>query len=1072
MNTPNTNQNQISALALIAPSATLFSTGNTDGDGKNTTDGAAEANDRSLAGLSEATSDPISPSSGGRIVFQVCRFKPEPSIMSSMFGEQEPSAPVFSANDVDGLGKITASGMADAGATVTVTWPNGDSGDAVADSAGHWSLVSAAVQPEGRVSASAIDVNSRQSLESVVDYVDNVAPQEVAQVVLGDPDADGRINASGVAEVGSRVVVTWPDGSVSNTLPDDTGYWRAASAEVQTSGTITVVVMDAVGNDSPETLLVYEDVTAPQAPTILAMGDADSDGKINASGTAEVNSMVVISWPDGSATRMMVDGTGHWDAESPMVQTSGVVSVVSVDMAGNTSSPTMFDYRDITPPKAPTIATVDDKDGNGKISLGGTAETNSTIEVTWPDGKVGTIVTDGSGHWSLESRDVQVGGQVSVCAIDQAGNRSPIEYAYTVAPVRTSDILMNQGGYALATHGYSVSAAGDVNGDGYDDFITGKNATGATSVEVIFGGPGGRNGGFSIADDIRTQLAGASVSITRDLNGDGLADLIVGVPGQTGDPGECYVVYGKADGATVKLTDVAAGNGGFVIKGGGINSGISVSSAGDVNGDGLSDMIVGAFEGKSYVVFGKTNNAEIDLSKAALGYDGFVISEGNGVIKHAVSGAGDVNGDGLDDLLVGSPYFAKSYVVFGKATGEAIDLATVERGVGGFSVSGAEAFHPSASGYSVSAAGDVNGDGLADMVFGDDQDGARSYVVFGKIDGSAIDLAAVSAGVGGFVMAGGGGHVGYNVSAAGDVNGDGLADLILGAPYMGIKGNAYVVYGKADGRAVDLAAVAQGIGGFLVDGTGPDGIGVSVAAGGDLNGDGFADLVAGSGNNGTYVIYGGKQFATGVDQVGGVSADTLRGTAGADALVGGAGDDVLIGGGGADVLYAGAGNDAIHLNVENVAALSAGITDGQLARIDGGGGIDVLVLDGTGIMLDLTLISNVGRGHSRIESIERIDLGTGNELTIDMRDVMDMAAINVFNSANGWTGLGAAVSRHQVIVDGTVDDTVSLRQGASGWTDTGAAVNHGGHTYEVWTAGGVNGAQLLIDQLLTVNANV
>ena len=152
--------------------------------------------------------------------------------------------------------------------------------------------------------------------------------------------------------------------------------------------------------------------------------------------------------------------------------------------------------------------------------------------------------------------------------------------------------------------------------------------------------------------------------------------------------GKSYVVFGKQDNTdAINLSAIAAGTGGFVINGESTYdySGRAVSSAGDVNGDGLDDLIVGAYSvdpsnksnaGKSYVIFGKQDNAAINLSAIATGIGGFVINgeSADNSSSLSVSSAGDVNGDGLDDLIVGA-YLAtpsgksqagKSYVVFGK----------------------------------------------------------------------------------------------------------------------------------------------------------------------------------------------------------------------------------------------------------------------------------------------------------------------------------------------------------------------------------------------------------------------
>ncbi|MBI4603677.1 MAG: FG-GAP repeat protein, partial [Planctomycetes bacterium] len=162
---------------------------------------------------------------------------------------------------------------------------------------------------------------------------------------------------------------------------------------------------------------------------------------------------------------------------------------------------------------------------------------------------------------------------------------------------------------------------------------------------------------------------------------------------------------------------------------------------------------------------------------------------------------------------------------------EAIELADVAAGQGGFAVEGKGRL-PSDVGASVANAGDVNGDGIPDAIVGGRYCGyvcytVPSYVVLGRADGAPMDLEDVAAGRGGFVIRGESkrDRSGSSVSGAGDVNGDGLSDLLIGAPRADPGGRdragaSYVVVGKTTTEAVELSAVAGGQGGFVMRGSG------------------------------------------------------------------------------------------------------------------------------------------------------------------------------------------------------------------------------------------------------------
>ncbi|MHB1215670.1 MAG: beta strand repeat-containing protein, partial [Thiobacillus sp.] len=728
-------------------------------------------------------------------------------------------------------------------------------------------------------------------------------------------------------------------------------------------------------------------------------------------------------------------------------------------------------------------------------------------------------------------------GSGNIVISNGAGDTRTIAVGDAQVSISGTTVTINPTGDLLAGSTYNVQMASgvllDAAGNGYAGIANATTLNFDTPVIAIdLSAIAAGTGGFVINGQCASDYSGFSVSSAGDVNGDGLADLIVGA--KYSDPtagsyaGRSYVVFGQTGTTEIDLSAVAAGTGGFVINGQCASdySGISVSSAGDVNGDGLADLIVGARfsdpaaasnAGRSYVVFGQTGTTAIDLSAVAAGTGGFVI---NGQCAddrsgYSVASAGDVNGDGLADLIVGARFSdpaagtngGRSYVVFGSTATTPIDLSAIAAGTGGFVINGQCA--DDRSGYSVASAGDVNGDGLADLIvgahFSDPAAGSyagRSYVVFGQTGTTAIDLSAVAAGTGGFVINGQGAsdRSGTSVSSAGDVNGDGLADLIVGAhlsdPAAGTDaGRSYVVFGQTGTTAIDLSAVAAGTGGFVINGQCAfDQSGFSVSSAGDVNGDGLADLIVGASGSdpaaGTsagrsYVIFGSTSGAfsqTAVDQLGTSGNDTLTGTVAAETLVGGAGNDTLTGGGGADVLYGGSGDDSIVVNADNVAKLALGVTDGNLARIDGGSGIDTLKLDGTGINLDLTAIANQGGStpgsSSRIESIERIDLtGSGNNtLTLGLNDVIDMAGMNLINSGtqaaldwtNGTYTFAASEGRHQLIIDGDSGDAATIN--GVNWTSMGT-VTHNANSYTVYNSdSGL--AQVLVADAITRTVQV
>jgi hypothetical protein len=439
----------------------------------------------------------------------------------------------------------------------------------------------------------------------------------------------------------------------------------------------------------------------------------------------------------------------------------------------------------------------------------------------------------------------------------------------------------------------SVSRAGDVNGDNYQDVVV-YGAVGASSLRsawVVFGSPalGGRvdltslgSRGFRV-DSPQDAEGGAIWSATGvgDVNGDGKGDIALATPdaGYNGHPysGSAYVVFGKADTGTIALE--ALGAHGYRIDGATtyLTVGKSISGVGDVNGDGRADVAIGAMNdnnnslggGSAYVVFGKAAaTPPVDLG--ALGPNGFRIDGAHqgDRIGMAVAGVGDMDGDRRGDIAVSGfdnmTHNGRAYVVRGSADTTPVDLATVD----GFSARAFEIAGPPRAelfGAYVGAVGDVNGDGLPDVAVGapeaDNNARGRSgstYVVFGKADNHKIDVERL--GAGGFRIDGAKADDGHGgVGKMGDVNGDGLADLSAGryqADFAGRQraGIVQVMFGKRDSAPIDLASVGAtagfAIGGAAADDEAGGGVGV-----GDVNGDGRGDLAV-STRSGAYLVYG------------------------------------------------------------------------------------------------------------------------------------------------------------------------------------------------------------------------
>lgn len=561
--------------------------------------------------------------------------------------------------------------------------------------------------------------------------------------------------------------------------------------------------------------------------------------------------------------------------------------------------------------------------------------------------------------------------------------------------------------------GGEVSNAGDINGDGFDDFIIGASsgfANGlynAGQVYIVFGSSGfqaqaGNNiefdlealdgsNGFSITGLGGLNALGVSISGIGDFNGDGIDDFIVGAPGVANQSGDSYVIFGTRDGydAEFDLTSLDGTNG-FVLYGDAARdgSGSAVSNAGDVNGDGFADIIVGARgvdgvgenSGEAYVVFGSASGVFPNLYLNGLdGTNGFIISSPTAGVELglSVSSAGDFNGDGFDDILVSAPGIepdenlptGETYIIFGSGSGFSshVDLANLSssEGLTIFGLRG-NGFRGQfdGNGLSVSGVGDINGDGLDDILIGAPNSGTyngEAYIVFGSATRlGGYDLNNLD-GHNGFQITGtlstgqlgAGPNAGTSVSGAGDVNGDGYDDFLIGAPDGAFasspSGDTYLIFGSASGHdgRLDLANIDGSIG-FIIEGRNiGDQSGSSVSSAGDINGDGFDDILIGASGSSeagpndygqSYIIYGTAEFGRDTTTLtDGNDAFSVRGRG--TVVYAGDGDDITDGLGGSDYLYGEGGNDDMFGGADND-MLDGGLGDDIL---NGGTGNDTLI---------------------------------------------------------------------------------------------------------------------------------
>ncbi|MEL6342125.1 MAG: MopE-related protein [Myxococcota bacterium] len=484
------------------------------------------------------------------------------------------------------------------------------------------------------------------------------------------------------------------------------------------------------------------------------------------------------------------------------------------------------------------------------------------------------------GAWDATGAPLRAWMEADADRVRIAVNDQDAQYPLTVDPILTEDerkVVASDAGEG-DNFGVSVARAGDIDNDGYGDVIVGAsldddNGNNAGAAYVIYGAASGvdlsREDKILASDGSSGDSFGLSVSGVGDIDRDGYDDVIVGanlVDDNGNNAGAAYVFYGAASGVDSSREDKILASDGAEDD----QFGRSLSGAGDVDQDGYTDVVVGAFAhdggGAAYIYYG--SDAGIDTTRE----DQLIASDttDGDSFGFSVSGAGDVDGDGFADVLIGAYAdgddeiaVGAAYVYYGSISG--IDASREEK------LTASDGEESDFFGYSVAGVGDIDQDGYSDVVIGAYRESENGdiagaiYVYEGSragVDASSEDKIIASDGAARD-------RFGFSVSG-GDLNGDGYSDVVVGA-YLdddrgGSSGSAYIYDGSELGLNTDSEEKLT-----AADGAGGDNYGRSVAFAGDIDQDGYGDLLIGSPVSAIDSVQGGAVYVypgDGIDEDG------------------------------------------------------------------------------------------------------------------------------------------------------------------------------------------------------------
>jgi hypothetical protein len=459
---------------------------------------------------------------------------------------------------------------------------------------------------------------------------------------------------------------------------------------------------------------------------------------------------------------------------------------------------------------------------------------------------IGEDASDRSG-WSVASAgdvnndgyaDILIGAAYDEWGAQGAGQTYLIYGRSTILWKKSIDLSMADvsfiGENSKDSAGWSVAGAGDVNNDGYDDILIGApfnddGGSNAGQTYLIFGQQSptwGMQMNLSAADasfigEDGDDWSGYSVAGVGDVNNDDFDDILIGAYADDdggGGAGQIYLLLGRPTSAWTLRMDLSTANTSFIGENDGDSAGWSVAGAGDVNDDGYDDFVIGALKndyggtqaGQAYLILGRATMSwtmRMDLTMANASFVGEAAGDHAG---YSVAGVGDVNYDGFDDILIGAVSSdgggldsGQAYLILGQNTIN-WKLRTSLSDVNASFIGEASG---DAAGFFVSGVGDINNDSLTDFLIGavynsySGNMAGQVYLMLGRSTSEWTMRTNLFTADALFVGERTEDRLGYSVAGGGDVNDDGVDDILIGAPYNddggSDAGKTYTIFGKS-----------------------------------------------------------------------------------------------------------------------------------------------------------------------------------------------------------------------------------------------------------------------------------